>query len=86
MCCRGKSCGIFETKNTSVEKTDAFPRSKNTSVEKIDVFLRGQKTPPWKKVRENLRKNGKRGKNTKIVLKWSTFAKNLKALTVSDFR
>jgi hypothetical protein len=57
-----------------VEKTDAFPRSKNTSVEKIDVFLRGQKTPPWKKVRENLRKNGKRGKNTKIVLKWSTFA------------
>ena len=45
-------------------------------MEKIDVFLRGQKTPPWKKVRENLRKNGKRGKNTKIVLKSSTFAKN----------
>lgn len=61
-------------KNPSVEKTDAFPRSKNTAVEKIDVFLRGQKNPPWKKVRENSRKNGKRGKNTKILLKWSTFA------------
>ena len=33
------------------------------------------KKSPWKKVRENSRKNGKRGKNTKIVSKSSIFAK-----------
>ena len=42
-------------------------------VEKVVAFSR-QKTLPWKKLRQKSRKNGKRGKNKKIVSKSSTFA------------
>ena len=47
-------------------------------VEKIsDGFP--QKEAPWKKSRAKIRKIRQDGKNTKIVLKWSTFAKQYKS-------